>query len=181
MPCTQIQAQCLYSTSRAHLTWLITLHLPSAFLSRKVISPGRLPNPHSARNLPCITNDNPSTTYPCCPAQPSSWQDLQSTQCAVLIRPRNHLRIPSDDIVGPSAQVKHRLALRIKEYGFGWHEACHHDEEGAIRRPLSIMNGPILHRKQRTISNAPKVEGLTLSSTHWCQLWWISCCCPAIL
>lgn len=44
---------------QTHLTWLTTLHLPSAFLSRKVISPGKLPKPHSAKKRPCIDNDSP--------------------------------------------------------------------------------------------------------------------------
>ncbi len=54
------------------------------------------------------------------------------------------LGVPLDDVVGSGTQVKDRLALVIKQHSLGWHEACHHNEEAAIRRPLSIMNGPIL-------------------------------------
>ena len=45
-------------TLAAYLTWLITLHLPSAFLSRKVMSPGRLPKPHSAKKRPCTSTQS---------------------------------------------------------------------------------------------------------------------------
>ena len=44
-----------------------------------------------------------------------------------------HLRVPFDDVVGSSAQVKQWLALGIKQHSFGGHEACHHNEESAVR------------------------------------------------
>ena len=55
------------------------------------------------------------------------------------------LAVPLDDVVGSGTQVKDRLALGIKQHSLGWHEACHHNEEAAVRRPLSIMNWPILY------------------------------------
>lgn len=58
---------------------------------------------------------------------------------------RPHLRVPFDDVVGSSAQVKDRLALGIKEHSLGRHKACHHDEESSVRGPLGVMNRPILH------------------------------------
>ena len=42
------------------------------------------------------------------------------------------LRLPFDDVEGPIAQVKHRLALGIKQHLLGWHVACHHNEEGTV-------------------------------------------------
>ena len=43
------------------------------------------------------------------------------------------LGVPLDDVVGSSTQVKDRLALGIKQHSLGWHQACHHNEEAAIR------------------------------------------------
>ena len=43
------------------------------------------------------------------------------------------LGVPLDDIVGSGTQVKHRLALGIKQHSFGWHEACHQNKEAAVR------------------------------------------------
>jgi len=43
------------------------------------------------------------------------------------------LGVPLDDVVGSGTKVKHRLALGIKQHSLGWHEACHHNEEAAVR------------------------------------------------
>ena len=41
---------------KTHLTAPICLQRPSLFLSKNTMSPGRLPNPASARNLPCMAS-----------------------------------------------------------------------------------------------------------------------------
>lgn len=65
---------------------------------------------------------------------------------------RARLWLPPDDVVGPVAQVKDRLALGVKEDLLGRHEARHHYEEGAIWGPLSIMHRPILNGNMLLLS-----------------------------
>ena len=71
-----------------------------------------------------------------------------------------HVGVPSDNVVGPRAHVKHRLALVTEQEGLGRHEPSNDYKELAIWGPLGIMDGAILQQQKGGDNVSSCVQGL---------------------